>query len=88
LYYKNDVRHPSNPLAYSEAKIHAQLLWFTPQPQQFVAIRSTASINTLNAFLPVAAEAYSEFLSLPRITIESFVGFFSVPVGLAGPLNI
>jgi hydroxymethylglutaryl-CoA reductase len=51
-------------------------------------MRSAASINMLNAFLPVVAEAYSKFPSLPKITIENFADFVSVPVGLAGPLNI
>jgi hypothetical protein len=59
-----------------------------PEPQQFVAMRSTASINTLNAFLPVIAEAYSKFLSLPKNYNRELCCFVSVPVGLAGPLNI
>jgi hydroxymethylglutaryl-CoA reductase len=51
-------------------------------------MRSAASISTLDTFLPVVAEAYSEFPGLPKTTIENFVGLVSVPVGLAGPLNI
>ena len=38
--------------------------------------------------LLTASKAYSESSETPKITIENFVGFVRVPVGLAGPLRV
>ena len=46
------------------------------------------SAKTREDVLLTASKAYSESSETPKITIENFVGFVRVPVGLAGPLRV
>jgi hydroxymethylglutaryl-CoA reductase len=46
------------------------------------------SAKTREDVLLTASKAYSESSEPSKITIENFVGFVRVPVGLAGPLRV
>jgi hypothetical protein len=50
-------------------------------------MNATWRAKKFDAVLPIVSQAYSEFAEPSKISIENFVGFVRVPVGLAGPLR-
>jgi NADP-dependent 3-hydroxy-3-methylglutaryl-CoA reductase len=51
-------------------------------------MESTRTSKKFESVLPIISQAYSNAAGTSKITIESFVGFVKVPVGLAGPLRV
>jgi hydroxymethylglutaryl-CoA reductase len=51
-------------------------------------MNATWRAKKFDAVLPIVSQAYSEFAEPSKISIENFVGFVRVPVGLAGPLRV